>query len=495
MDGTMARNYNRDLYKHLEETLARCDALEQKFETYKQKTEQELFECHARIAELEATVAQKDEEIALLKADNERLKRILSNNSSNSSQPPSKDQKPTKPANTYNGRTKTGRKPGGQPGHEGKTLTREQVNALLSSGKCLHEIENYGNPVGDYDVRYVFDVRLNPVIRELRFYADAEGKSTLPAELNSVVTYGSEIKALGLALSYVGNVPVERTCDLISGLSNGLINLSPGSLYQHARRLADASGDFIAEIQTNLLNSEVICTDSTAITVNGAQEHIRNFSTPKNVLYCPMKTKTIDEMKGTDILSKFTGILVHDHETALYHFGTSHAECNAHILRYLRKNTEEAKNIWSEEMGSLLVEMNNHKKSLASCHTGGIPQEELDRYSDRYDELLKQAKEQNKQTSGSIAKSDELSLIRRLEMYKSNHLLFATRHDVPFTNNMSERDLRKCKNRQKVSGGFRKDLGKSVYCTLLSVIETCRRRGISFLDHFRQAFHPKFLPC
>lgn len=179
-------------------------------------------------------------------------------------------------------------------------------------------------------------------------------------------------------------------------MSNEFINLSPGSLCQHARALADASSNFIEEIQTNLLNA---------------------------------------------------------------------------------------------------VEMNNCKKSLVSCHSGGILQEELDRYSARYDELLKQAKEQNKLTSGSIAKSDELSLIRRLETYKSNHLLFASHPEVPFTNNMSERDLRKCKNRQKVSGGFRKDLGKSVYCTLLRVIETCRRRGISFLDHFRQAFRPKFLPC
>lgn len=494
MDGTMARNYNRDLYRHLEETLARCDALERKFEAYKQKTEQELFECHARIAELEATVAKKDEEIALLKADNERLKRIMNNNSSNSSQPPSRDQKPTKPANTYNGRTKTGRKPGGQPGHEGKTLTREAVEALIESDECLHEIENSGNPVGDYIVRYILDLRLKTVVRELRFYPDADGKSTLPPELKSVVTYGNDAKALAIALNHVGNVPLKRTCELISALSNEFINLSPGSLCQHAQVLADASSNFIEEIQTNLLNAVVLCTDSTAITVNGVQEHIRNFSTPENVLYYPMKTKSIEEMKGT-ILSKFAGILIHDHETALYHFGTDHAECNAHILRYLRKNTEEASNNWSEEMGALLVEMNNHKKSLVSCHSGGILPKELDRYSARYDELLKQAKEQNKRTLGSIAKSDELSLIRRLETYKSNHLLFASHPEVPFTNNMSERDLRKCKNRQKVSGGFRKDLGKSVYCTLFSVIETCRRRGISFLDHFRQVFRPKFLPC
>ena len=102
----MARNYNRDLYKHLEETLAKCDALDRKFEDFKQKTDQELFECHAKIAEQDATIIRLVEENTLLKADNERLKRILNNNSSNSSQPPSRDQKPTKPANTYNGRTK-----------------------------------------------------------------------------------------------------------------------------------------------------------------------------------------------------------------------------------------------------------------------------------------------------------------------------------------------------------------------------------------------------
>ena len=491
----MGRNYNRDLYKHLEEALARCDALEREFEDYKQKAEQELFECHARIAELEATITRKDEEIALLKEDNERLKRTMNNNSSNSSQPPSKDQKPTKPANTFNGRTKTGRNPGGQPGHVGKTLTKEDVETLIKSGSCQHEIENYGNPVGDYVVRYILDVQLKTVVRELRFYADAEGNSTLPSELNSIVTYGNDAKALALALNHEGNVPMKRTCELISALSNDFITLSPGSLCQYAQTLADASSDFIEEVKTNLLNSEVLCTDSTAITVNGRQEYIRNFSNPENVLYCPMKTKTIEEMKGMDIPSKFAGIYVHDHETALYHFGTGHAECNAHILRYLLKNDEEAGNQWSIEMAKLLRAMNDLKKEFSASGIDAFCKELYDAFSSEYDGILDEATEQNKMTKSEIAKKEEKSLINRLKQYKSNHLLFATRHDVPFTNNMSERDLRKCKNYQKVSGGFRKDLGKSVYCTLLSVIETCRRRGISFLDHFRQAFHPKFLPC
>ena len=196
-----------------------------------------------------------------------------------------------------------------------------------------------------------------------------------------------------------------------------------------------------------------------------------------------------------DIPSKFAGIYVHDHETALYHFGTGHAECNAHILRYLLKNDEEAGNQWSIEMAELLRTMNDLKKELSASGIDAFCKELYDAFSSEYDGILDEATEQNKMTKSEIAKKEEKSLINRLKQYKSNHLLFATRYDVPFTNNMSERDLRKCKNRQKVSGGFRKDLGKSVYCTLLSVIETCKRRGISFLDLFRQAFHPKFLPC
>lgn len=35
------------------------------------------------------------------------------------------------------------------------------------------------------------------------------------------------------------------------------------------------------------------------------------------------------------------------HETALYHFGTDHAECNVHLIRYLCKNTEETGHEWS----------------------------------------------------------------------------------------------------------------------------------------------------
>jgi hypothetical protein len=469
MDGPMRRDYNKDLFRHLEETLAKCDALEKKlddykrkseqeFDDFKRKSEQELDDCHAKIAELEAVIVLKDEQIAVLKADNERLKRIINSNSSNSSLPPSSDQKPSKPANTYNSRSKTGRKPGGQPGHKGCTLTQDQVETLLGSGECDHVVETFGGPDGEFVTRYVLDMRVRLVVRELRFYADADGASTLPPELNSVVTYGNTVKASGLALVYAGNVPLKRTCDILSILSGGYIRLSPGSLYKFSESLAEGLYErHIAGIEEKLMNSEVLCTDSTAVTVNGVQQYIRNQSTRDAVLYTPTVTKTLNEMERVGILKDYAGVCVHDHETAVYRFGTGHAECNAHILRYLRKNSEETGNSWSARMAELLLEMNSEVQAHESRT---IPELELRTFSEEYD----------------------------------NHLLFASHPEVPFTNNMSERDLRKCKNRQKISGGFRKDAGKQIYCIVMSIIESCKRRNENFLGVFLDSLAAAPLP-
>ena len=108
----MRRNYNRDLFKNIEELQQSISDLKGTFSDYK-------IQAEIRIAELEDTVSRQENEIDELKSennklrkDNERLKRRINNNSSNSSLPPSSDQKPSKPANTYNGRQKTGKRIG-----------------------------------------------------------------------------------------------------------------------------------------------------------------------------------------------------------------------------------------------------------------------------------------------------------------------------------------------------------------------------------------------
>ena len=51
---------------------------------------------------------------------------------------------------------------------------------------------------------------------------------------------------------------------------------------------------------------------------------IRNLSTPDTALYVAMKKKAIKALEEIKTLKLFTGTLIHDHENALYHFGTEH---------------------------------------------------------------------------------------------------------------------------------------------------------------------------
>lgn len=116
----MARNYNKDLFKHIVELQREVAALRVELAETRRQSAETIAELRDRVQELEAENAILREENQRLLNDNIRLKRILNNNSKNSSLPPSTDQKPSKAVNKYNSRTSTGRKPGGSQGTKGQ---------------------------------------------------------------------------------------------------------------------------------------------------------------------------------------------------------------------------------------------------------------------------------------------------------------------------------------------------------------------------------------
>lgn len=472
-------NYENSVFKQLQEVMGRLDSVEKELRTEKAEHKED-------VKRLEKLIEKKDEEIKVLKKDNERMRRIINNDSSNSSLPPSSDQK-GKPSNTYNGRNKSGRKAGGQTGHKGTTLTKKEVEQKIQEGKLAHTITSHGCGTGKYVSKYVIDLQVTAIAHEHRFYADENGKIRIPEQYKSDVSYGSFTKALAVELYSVGVMANDRICEFINTISGNALSVSKGSIYGFCKKFARQSQASTEQIKNELLNAKTIGTDATVVTINGETAYIRNQSTSDAVLYSAMENKSKDTLKKTGILSDYTGTLVHDHETAVYSVGAAHGECNVHLLRYLKKNTEETKNTWSSDMSSLLCEMNERRKQRIAEETVFM-QKEIDEYCQKYSEVIADGREQTKSTKGEIAKKEERALLNRLEKYKENHLLFLKDFSVPFENNMSERDLRKCKNRQKMSGGFRKQTGNEMYCTIMSVIETCKRKEMQVFDSIRRIF-------
>ena len=478
----MAGNYQKGMYDQLMEVMARLDTVER-------DNRHEISRLNNEISDLKKENMDLRRENQLLKDDNARLKSIINNDSSNTSLPPSTDQKGGRPANTFNGRKKTERKAGGQKGHKGTTLTKSDMEEKIRSGKCRHEIMNIGDSSRkNYVTKYVMDLSVVPVITEVRIYPDENGHFSIPPEYRSDVTYGVNVKSLAVALYSEGVMSNDRIAAFLNAAGSEALSLSEGSIYGFCKKLSERAHTSIEHLENDLLNQNVVATDATTVTVNGEQNYIRNFSSDTTVVYRAMKSKTIEALEKLQLLKKYTGILVHDHETALYHFGTDHAECNVHIIRYLRKNTEETGNKWSGEMSALLCEMNKARKEFISQELFSFPEEAVLDYEKKYHAVIKRGREENKRTSHRYAKKDEKALLNRMEKYSYNHLLFLHDFSVPFDDNISERDLRKAKNRQKMAGGFRKDSGHEMYCSILTIIETLKKRKMGMIENIKRLF-------
>lgn len=446
----------------------------------------ELKRARKENEELRALVRELLEKNTKLLTEVERLTSIINNNSKNSSLPPSTDQKPSKSPNEYNSRKQSGRRPGGQPGRHGITLTKQAVEHKISTGAFKHKVINCGTTKyceGNYVSKYVLDISTKVIAYEYRF---PQGFA-IPEEFRSDVSYGPEIKSLAIDLYGEGSVSFNRIRDFLNNMSSGQLNLSMGSVYNFVIDGALRVKQSLDNIVKDIASSDTMYTDSTNVTVNGAQEYIRNQSTDKSVFYTSLEKKNLTSLKKIRPLNGFTGTIIHDHETSLYHFGMRHGECNAHLFRYLVKSLEEAKNPWAKDMMNFLSGINNYRTRLKEQGQTAFTDANLKQYEARYDKIVQNGIEQNKTTKRRLAKKEEKTLLNRLIKYKENQLLFMYDFDVGFTNNMSERDLRKCKTKQKVSGGFRKASGKQMYCDIMSFIETCKRRNINVLYGLQRA--------
>ena len=259
----MGGNYEKSMYKQLMEVMERLDSMENDLRSEKAEHKEDVDRLNARIDGL-------TRENTLLRNDNERLKSILNNDSSNTSNPPSTDQKSGKPANTYNSREKTGRRAGDQKGHRGSTFTKTDVEEMIRSGKCRHQIRETGGPAeGAYITRYVVDMDIAPLVTEVRIYADVDGHFAIPPEYRSEVVYGPFVKALAVDLYSEGVMSNERIAAFLNAAGGGVLKLSAGSMYHFCKDLSGKAQKSIAHLEEELLNQHVAATDATVVRVNG----------------------------------------------------------------------------------------------------------------------------------------------------------------------------------------------------------------------------------
>jgi len=475
-------NYEKQMFNQLEKALLRIDQLENKVSKIEDETANKylkiIYEKDFEIANQKEENTTLSERVVKLEEEVERLRKQLNNNSSNSSMPPSKDTKPNAP-NTYNGRTKTGKKSGGQKGHKGYWLNKNEIEEKIQKGEIEHHIVNHGNCSDKYTSKYVLDMRIVTIATEHRFYEDDNGEISIPIEFRPDVQYGNNLKTFSTTLIGYGIVASDRVVEIIKALSDNLLRPSEGSLYNFLVEFNHKAAGKIETIKTNLLNGPVMHIDETGSRCENHNMYFRNYSNDKSVLYTVNPTKGKKAIENDDILTRYIGKLIHDHDTANYSYGSGNGECNVHIIRYLVANSDNTHNNWSNDMIDLLLSIKQSKEIAIRFGINAFEQPDIDDYIRRYNKIVDDGYEINQNNKSRFYKKEEKRLLNRLKKYRDNHLLFAIDFDVPFDNNLSERDLRIVKTKTKMSGGFRNIIGAKTFANIMSITKTAIKQKLS----------------
>ncbi|XLE15109.1 IS66 family transposase (plasmid) [Deinococcus altitudinis] len=412
------------------------------------------------------------------------LEARLAQDSTTSSQPPSKDQ-PWVPKSE---RQKTGRSSGAQHGHVGKTLKMaehvDEVVVLPLTGHCAcgHAWESV-NAQGQV-ARQVMDLpELRLQVTEYR--ADVKvcpgcrhrQHAPFPDHVPGQVQYGPRVHGLAVYLNAAHFVPLERTSEILEALCGA--RPSDGTIMLNLQLAADRLVDFETQLKAALLQRPVLHADETGSKVNGKLQWMHVVSCAQLTLYGHHAHRGFAALEAMNVLPQFKGLLMHDAWSMYFKLSAKHVLCGAHLLRELRGLAEHHAQIWAGELRDALRLVYHQQKD------GTITPELVVAFERRFDALLDAGLKANPPAlpvpgrRGRTKQTPGRNLALRCQQHREAVLRFLHDEGVPFDNNQAERDIRPWCVKRKVSGGFRSEEGGQHFARIRSYISTLRKQGLN----------------
>lgn len=456
--------------RRIKELLKKLFATQQQLDVANEKIKEQRQELYAVKTELE----EKEGMIQQLHAQ-------MNRDYENSSIPSSKSMKNKKISNS---REKTGKKPGAQIGHKHhsrkKQTPTEPVIQLMPSQEILEDSDF--KPTGKFITKQSVSIELCLHVQEYTAEIYRNSKTgervhgAFPEGVMDDVNYDGSIKAFLYLLNNDCNVSIPKCQKFLSELTGGKLKISTGMINKLSKELAKKSEAERKKLFADIRLSPVMHIDCTNAKVNGKSAYVFVNATPDGKVYFSVSSKKGHEgVKGTPA-ETYQGILVHDHESTFYKYGSDHQECLAHILRYLKDSMENEKNLtWSTKMHSFIQEIIHYRNSMEPGKA--IEESKIQEIEESYRDILKIAKDEYDYEPPTKYYMDGYNLYKRMEKYMENHLLFLHNPKIPTTNNEAERLLRSYKRKQAQAVSFRSLDSIDYLCRCMSMLFGMRRNA------------------
>ena len=229
----------------------------------------------------------------------------------------------------------------------------------------------------------------------------------------------------------------------------------------------------VEDLRTRIARGSLVHADETRVRLIGKSGYVWVLASLEDVVFFYSDTREGDMVQ--ELLKDFRGVLVSDFYAVYDAINCSQQKCLIHLMRdinddlYRHPYDEDLRNI-ATEYASLIrpmvetIDKHGLKKRFL---TGHVPEVE------KFFGWLSAEKFVSEPAQGYQ---------KRFGKNRGKLFTFLAHDGVPWNNNNAENAIRAFAELRRVIGGTCTEKGLREYLVLLSICETCKRRGISFLD-------------
>jgi len=433
------------------------------------------------------------EAVAQLKADNEALRLKLEKgkkpptNSSNSSQPPSRDPKRSLPSDR---RKRKHGPPMGHAKHERKFVVNPdhivevKAKTCLSCHADLHLAEGVLRDVNQITELPPAQAEVIEV-RQYEMTCPECGTTQVeepPAGLEMERAFGARMEATVVYYRQEQHMSYQRTQAALHNLHGAEISL--GGIDKIMQRAGKKALEEVQTIQEKVRQSPVIHSDETGSRVDAQNWWEWVFCSWSGVLHVirfNRSSDVIQDVMGTHQAEVWVSDCWNGQLKAPAH---QRQLCLAHQLRNLQAVVDLYPTaFWPRAMQVVFrsaIHLHGQRQQLLSEQVC----QQVRRIEQLCDWLLRR----------SLSQDQAAKLQRRYLKHRHSLFVFLQRADVDPTNNRSERALRPSVIHRKVTGGFRSGWGARAYASLASVIDTAELEGVHAFEAIQSLFGLPSLP-
>jgi predicted RecB family nuclease len=225
-------------------------------------------------------------------------------------------------------------------------------------------------------------------------------------------------------------------------------------------------------IRDKILSGCVIHVDETPINLRNGKGYVWVLANMEEVIYLYQPTREGDFLH--ELLKTFSGVLVSDFFSAYDSIPCAQQRCLIHLVRDF--NDDILKNPYDDELKSLGSEFGQLLRQIISTvDRYGLKKRHLNKHGDDVRRFFRTLA--SRQYRSECAGGYQARLIKN----ESKLFTFLEHDGVPWNNNNAECAVKRFACYRRISDGQILEAGLKDYLVLLSIFQTCKYKGVSFL--------------